>query len=341
MIGDDTKIAVAGAGSIGCHAGGCLALAGRRVTLLCRPALAEAVGNRGLRIVDLGGGVRDVPTGAIGAGSDPAATLADAGVVLVTVKSRDTTAMAELVARHARADAIVVSLQNGVRNTDALRRTLPATMTVVTGMVPFNVVRGETTEGAPLFHRASSGSTLVAAGMPDLRDLLDVAGFPVAEHDDIKAVLWGKLVMNLNNAFNALSGLPLAAQLGDRRWRRPFADQVSEALDVLRAAGIRPRAAAGPPPALIPSILRLPDWLFRRLARRMLSIDPQARSSMWEDLQRGRPTEIDEFQGVIVALAESHGRQAPFSARILRLVREAESAGNGSPALKPGDIAGA
>ncbi|WP_421928397.1 2-dehydropantoate 2-reductase [Neoaquamicrobium sediminum] len=338
MIGDDTKIAVAGAGSIGCHAGGCLALAGRRVTLLCRPALADAVEKRGLRIVDLGGGVRDVPAGAIGTESHPAVALADAGVVLVTVKSRDTAAMAELVARHAPADTVVVSLQNGVRNAGALRRALPATMTVVTGMVPFNVVRGET-EGAPMFHRASSGSTLLAAGVPGLRDWLNVAGFPVAEHDDIEAVLWGKLVMNLNNAFNALSGLPLAEQLGDRRWRRPFADQVSEALGVLRAAGIRPRAAAGPPPALIPLILRLPDWLFRILARRMLSIDPQARSSMWEDLQRGRPTEIDEFQGVIVELAERLGRQAPFSARIIQLVRDAESAGNGSPALKPAEIA--
>ena len=46
MIGVDTKIAVAGAGSIGCHAGGCLALAGRRVRLLCRPALADAVDDR-------------------------------------------------------------------------------------------------------------------------------------------------------------------------------------------------------------------------------------------------------------------------------------------------------
>ena len=116
---------------------------------------------------------------------------------------------------------------------------------------------------------------------------------------------------------------------------------MSEALGVLRAAGIRPRAAAGPPPAFIPSILRLPDWLFRFLARRMLSIDPQARSSMWEDLERRRPTEIDEFQGVIIALAESHGRPAPLSARIMKLVRDAEKAGAGPPAFKPGDISGA
>jgi 2-dehydropantoate 2-reductase len=341
MIGEDTRIAVAGAGNIGCHAGGCLALAGRRVSLLCRPSLAGSIDRHGLRIVDLGGGVRDVPTGAIGAGSDPAVALAGAGVVLVTVKSRDTAAMAQLIARHAPAEAVVVSLQNGVRNADVLRRTLPASMTVVTGMVPFNVVRGETTDGAPLFHRASSGSTLLAAGVPGLRHLLDVTGFPVAEHADIEAVLWGKLVMNLNNAFNALSGLPLAEQLSDRRWRLLFADQVSEALGVLRAAGIRPGAAAGPPPALIPSILRLPDWPFRRLARRMLSIDPQARSSMWEDLQRGRPTEIDEFQGVIVALAEKHGQPALLSARVMQLVRDAERTGVGSPGLKPRDIAGA
>ena len=53
----------------------------------------------------------------------------------------------------------------------------------------------------------------------------------------------------------------------------------------------------------VPRILRLPDWLFRRVARRMLAIDPEARSSMWEDLDRRRRTEVDDLQGAILALA--------------------------------------
>ncbi|MET9734795.1 ketopantoate reductase C-terminal domain-containing protein [Streptomyces sp. NPDC006458] len=57
-----------------------------------------------------------------------------------------------------------------------------------------------------------------------------------------------------------------------------------------------------------------------------MRIDVQARSSMWEDLRRGRPTEIDSRQGEIVTLAAAHGRTAPANARLVTLVREAESA---------------
>ena len=55
--------------------------------------------------------------------------------------------------------------------------------------------------------------------MPGLRAALNVQGAAVAEHADMAGVLWGKLMLNLNNALNALSGLPLATQLADRRWR--------------------------------------------------------------------------------------------------------------------------
>ena len=121
-------------------------------------------------------------------------------------------------------------------------------------------------------------------------------------------VQWGKLLLNLNNALNALSGLPLATQLADRRWRLLLAAQIEEALAVLKAAGIAPARIEGVPPRLIPSILRLPDWLFRLVARRMLAIDPAARSSMWEDLAARRPTEIDYLQGAILALADKARR---------------------------------
>jgi 2-dehydropantoate 2-reductase len=67
----------------------------------------------------------------------------------------------------------------------------------------------------------------------------------------------------------------------------------------------------------------------------MLAIDPQARSSMWDDLQRGRPTEIAELQGAILRLAERAGTAAPLMKRIMALVRQAEQEKRGSPGLKP------
>src|SRR5215813_12982383 len=107
------RIVVAGAGSIGCYVGGCLALAGRDVTLLLRPALAESIARHGLRISDLDGMDRLVAPSAVRLATDAEAALAEADVILVTVKSGDTRAMAALIAEHAPSGATVVSLQNG------------------------------------------------------------------------------------------------------------------------------------------------------------------------------------------------------------------------------------
>jgi 2-dehydropantoate 2-reductase len=106
----------------------------------------------------------------------------------------------------------------------------------------------------------------------------------------------------------------------------------------MKAAGIEPARIAGLRPALLPKVLRLPDWLFKLLARRMLAIDPQARSSMWDDLQRGRPTEIDDLQGAILRLAETVGTSAPMVQRITALVRAAEAERLGSPGLAPEQV---
>jgi len=71
----------------------------------------------------------------------------------------------------------------------------------------------------------------------------------------------------------------------------------------------------------------------------MLAIDPAARSSMWDDLQRGRPTEIGELQGAVLALAEKAGTPAPLLNSVTALVRAAEVARLGSPGLAPEQVA--
>jgi 2-dehydropantoate 2-reductase len=335
------SIVVAGAGSVGCHVGARLAAAGRDVRLLLRAPLAEKIERYGLRVSDLEGHDEILPPALLKLSSDPEAALQAADIVLVTVKSRDTAAMAELIAAHVPKDAIVVSLQNGVANAEVLRRVLGPERRVVDAMVPFNVVQTHNGNEAPRFHRASSGTMQIAAGAAGLHDLLDVPGARFAEHDDIEVALWGKLLVNLNNALNALSDLPLAEQLRDRRWRVLISRQMREGLAVLRAAGIRPAPVEGVPPRLIAFALRLPDALFKIAARGMLAVDRNARSSMWEDLRAGRPTEIDYLQGEIVRLAEKHGVAAPLNRRVIQLIKDAEKAGKGSPALPPEAFGGA
>jgi 2-dehydropantoate 2-reductase len=336
--GPQARIAIAGAGSIGCYIGGCLALAGREVTLLLRPALAEAVARHGLRVSDLDGLDRPVPPSAVRLATDPEAALGQADIVLVTVKSGDTAAIAELIAEHAPSGVTVVSLQNGIGNVDVLLARLGGMARVVAGMVPFNVVQTRPEGEPPRFHRATSGTVQIGAGVPGLHQALHVNGVAVDESRDMAGVLWGKLLINLGNALNALSGLPLATQLANRRWRLLMAAQSREALVVLKAAGIRPASFEGVPPGAIPTILRLPDWLFKRVAGRMLAVGPEARSSMWEDLERRRPTEIDHLQGAILSLAANTGVRVPLTQRIVELIKAAEAARAGSPVLTPEQV---
>jgi 2-dehydropantoate 2-reductase len=253
----------------------------------------------------------------------------------VTVKSADTAGMAEIIARHAPAGAVIVSLQNGVGNAALLREKLPGRR-VLGGMVPFNVIA----LGDGRFHRATSGDIVIERDAEGTAEKLSVPNLKMRATDNITGVQWGKLLFNLNNALNALANLPLRAQLAQRPWRRLFADQVEEALAAIKAEGIRPVSTAPLPVSFMPPLLRLPDALFQVVLGRTMKIDPEARSSMWEDLQRGRRTEIDYLQGVITEIAARRGLTAPLSRRIVELIRKAEADGKGSPGLTPGQIRG-
>ncbi|MWD26959.1 2-dehydropantoate 2-reductase [Aquicoccus sp. SCR17] len=323
------KVAVAGAGAVGCFCGGLLARAGHEVTLLARPRVIAEIAEHGLHLTDYAGLDATLPAERLTLTEDPAA-LAGAELVLVTVKSPATPAIAAEIARHAPAHAVVISLQNGMGNPDVLRAALPG-RDVRAGMVPFNVVP----MGQGRFHRASSGEILIAPGAGGLAAALSSATLPLRESAEIDAIRWGKLLLNLNNAVNALSGLPLRAQLMDRRWRRIMARQMTEALSVLKGADIRVRSTTPVPAALVPWILALPTPLFSRVAASMLTIDPEARTSMAQDLAGGRPTEIDALQGEVLRLAESQGIDTPLMRRITTLIRAAEAAGKGTPDLPP------
>jgi 2-dehydropantoate 2-reductase len=327
-------ICIAGAGSIGCFVGGLLAGAGRNVALLARGRVLAEIAATGLRLTSVEGLERRIAPDQFHASDDPA-LLRDAGVVLVTVKSADTTAMAELIAQYAPVDAVIVSLQNGIDNVAALRARLPGRR-VLAAMVPFNVIA----RGDGKFHRATSGDIAIERDPSDIAAQLSVPGLKLRPVGDIVGVQWGKLLVNLNNALNALSGLPLREQLAQRDWRRLFADQIAEGLAILRADGIKPVAATPLPPSWMPPLLRLPDALFEFALGRTMKIDRNARSSMADDLQRGRRTEIDYLQGVIVKIAEGRGLDAPLSRRIEALVKQAEAAANGSPGLSPEEIRG-
>lgn len=325
-------VVVAGAGSIGCFVGGVLAQAGRRVALLARPRVIAEINRNGLKITSFEGLDRTLAAHELSLSDDPA-ICRDAGVILVTVKSTDTAGIADLIAQHAPPDAVIVSLQNGVGNVAVLRERLGGRR-VLAGMVPFNVMA----PGAGRFHRATSGDIVIEQDEAGTAAQLSVPHLTVRPTGNIAGVQWGKLLVNLNNALNALSGLPLREQLARRPWRMLLADQMAEGLKAMKAEAIRPVAPTPVPLVLTPHLLRLPDFAFQLLLGRAMKIDAEARSSMWEDLQRGRRTEIDYLQGVIVAIAERHGLNVPVSRCIVSLIKRAEADGKGSPGLSPQQI---
>src|SRR5438105_705741 len=169
MVSGQT-IGIAGAGSIGCFVGGMLVAGGRRVALLARPRVIAEVEARGLRTTSFEGFDRTIEANALTLSDDPS-IFKDAGVVLVTVKSADTADMADIIARNAPSDVVVVSLQNGVGNVTVLRNRLPGRR-VLGGMVPFNVISA----GEGRFHRTTSGDIVIEQDDADTAGKLSVPG---------------------------------------------------------------------------------------------------------------------------------------------------------------------
>lgn len=320
---DTPRIAIFGAGNIGCYVGGRLLAAGCDVRFIGRPAIGEEIREHGLRISDYLGADIFIPGRDVEFTQDPHA--ADGmDLVIVTVKSAATPEVGTVLDHTLKPNSVVLSLQNGIHNVEALDEHMPE-QTVLAGMVPFNVVK----HGPGSYHQGSEGD-LVAQQDPAmiwLQPWFEKAGIPLELSDDMVGVQWGKMLLNLNNPINALSNLPLKTELSERLYRRCLAAAQRETMQIYLAAGIRPRLPIILPASWLPKALELPDFLFSRAANKMLEIDPLARSSMWEDLEAGRPTEIDYLNGEVVRLARDLGVPAPVNSKLVELIHAAEKGG--------------
>jgi 2-dehydropantoate 2-reductase len=314
------RIIVHGAGAIGCYVGGAWLAAGLDVSFLGRARMKEEVETYGLNLSDPDGWTAEIAPGDIRFATGQAA-LRKADVVLLTVKSTGTEAAAKEIGRHLPKGATVISLQNGVSNAETLRRLLPKHR-VIQAMVPYNVV----SLGPGRWHRASFGE-LTAADDEITRALAAAIGDRPGRLKlvaDMEGVAWGKLLFNLNNAINALSGLTILEQAKQRDYRRVFAAAIVETLDLLDRVGIRPAKIGLVGPRLLPHVIGAPDFLFNNLFLRIQKIDPQGRGSMAADFAAGRRTEVDYLNGEVVRLAERLGRKAPVNAAITALVKQHE-----------------
>lgn len=327
---------VVGAGAVGCYVGGRLAAAGERVSLVGRLRTIEPIAQDGLKVTDLDGfsaqvsedklhlatnlvaawdQIKNKSTDALG--SDPI-------IILLCVKGGATKAAAIEIAASYPSGTLVVSLQNGVDNVIRIKQVAPE-MQALAGMVPYNVVMKTPSH----VHRATTGrlqlaqSTVQVNGLSladEISKRFNAAGLSMRVTADMRAVQWGKLLLNLNNPINALSNLPLREQLLNRDFRKVLAALQLEALAAMTQEGIEPVQLAAAKPRVLPRVLKLPNWIFTRVASRMLRMDASARSSMWDDVQHSRTTEIDDMCGAVVRLASQHHTAAPCNAALCALM---------------------
>jgi 2-dehydropantoate 2-reductase len=164
------KIAILGAGSVGCFIGGAWVASGLPVTLIGRPKMSQDVDAFGLTLTDYSGWQARLAPGDVDYRCGPEA-LQDAQVIAVTVKSGDTATAAAQIAEHGTPGALVISFQNGVSNVDMLEQGLGGRFEVARGMVQYNVAY----LGNGRFHKGVAGD-LYAEQRAGTRELADRIG---------------------------------------------------------------------------------------------------------------------------------------------------------------------
>ena len=293
-----------GAGAVGCYDGGMLARAGHEVTLIGRIGHVEAVRRGGLRLE-----TKDFDERVPAQASTEASAAAGAELVLVCVKSPHTESAGAALKGHLSADAAVLSLQNGVDNAERLaavlgREVIPAVVYVATEMA------------APGHVRHHGRGELVigrSAASPRVTAVLRPAGVAVEISENVAGALWAKLVINCAyNALSAITQLPYGELVASAHVPDAMRDVVDECLAVASASGVS-----------IPGDMH-------KAVRRVAETMAGQRSSTAQDLARGKPTEIEHLNGLVVRKGQALGVATPANRMLLALVKVLESRARGS-----------
>lgn len=304
------KVGVLGAGAVGCYFGARLARHGNEVRLVARATHAEAIVREGL-IVRRAGQTDVVHLAA----TTDVSSIADADVVLVTVKSGDTEGTADLISAYVSPKALVISLQNGVDNAWRLRArvanpVVPAVVYVSAEMAGPGIVQhnggGRIVVGTPLADDGQAGTS--SARLDAVVTCLNEAGVPCVRAADVRVDLWTKLATNCAyNAISALTGLRYGAIVEHAEAREVMASTTDELVAVASADGVALSAEAA-----------------HDAVRKIIDVMPGALSSTAQDLQAGRRTEIDHINGYVVRRGRALGIPTPVNQTLTMLVTLAE-----------------
>ncbi|MBN9526820.1 MAG: 2-dehydropantoate 2-reductase [Alphaproteobacteria bacterium] len=290
------RVVIWGAGGVGGYLGARLAQGGAQVAFVARGAHLAAMRSHGLRIESPLGDARIAPVEA----SDDPADLAPADVIAVTVKGRDLAEAAGRLALLLKPGTAVISFLNGVESVGILGDAVGAAR-VMGGIcyMPLVVSAPGVIGHTGRVNRYVFGEV---GGQRSARALAFEAacragGLDAVLSEDIERDLWLKFIMLAPfSAMTCLTRAPLGVFLADAAARAQYEAGMVEVAAVGRALGAR-----------------LPDdAVARNMAFALNRADPATRSSMLEDLERGRPLELDSLVGSVVRLAARAGVDVPF-----------------------------
>jgi 2-dehydropantoate 2-reductase len=294
------KVAVMGAGAVGCYFGGMLARAGHGVTMIARPQHAEAIARDGLRMQTKTFDER-VRVQAV---TEPRGA-ADADLVLFCVKSMDTESAGRELKPFLRPDTLVLCLQNGVDNADRLRSVLPE------HEVAAAVVYVATEMAGPGHLKHHGRGELViepARASERVAQALAAAGVPTEISANVRGALWLKLILNCAyNAVSAIAQRPYGENVKAEGIWDVMRDVVDECLAVANADGVQVPGDA------------------HAATRKLVESMPSQYSSTAQDLARGKPTEIDFLNGYMVRRGQALGIPTPANRVLWALVKLLET----------------
>jgi len=301
------RIAVLGAGAVGCYFGGMLARAGAPVTLIGRPSHVGAIGRNGLYFDGLHF-QQQIPV----SGSTQVSAARDAQIVLFCVKTLDTEEAAKSLVPHLAPDAALISLQNGVDNVGRIRSVaqvdaFAAVVYVAAAMAEPGRVkhsgRGDLILG-DLLGRAEEDRYRLYQ-LESVASVFERAGVPCRVSENVEGELWMKMIMNC--AYNAISALGRARYYratGNRWTREVMLKVIEESMAVAWAAGVRL-----PEVDMVETVLAISETM------------ANATSSMAQDVARGKRTEIDSLNGYVVRRGVELGVATPVNQTLHALVK--------------------
>lgn len=318
------KVAVVGAGAVGLGLASCLLESGVELRLLVRdPAQRARLAREGFRRTGIFGAAEASP-GCFDVSDDLEAGLsADDDYWLVCAKSN---ASRELAARlgpvwnslpvPAAERPRVVLCQNGWGNAEIFAEALPSNAIlnarVITGFVRSDETTVDITVHADPI-RIGSLEGVEDPLLPRLCRAIHEGGVPCEVSDAIGKDLWAKLLYNsLLNPLGALVGVPYG-ELGERETTRRIMRAVAqEVFAVMDASGFETHWSDA-------------DEYLETFYAKLLPPTARHRSSMLQDLQAGRPTEIDAICGVVGRLGAENGVSTPVNDALALLIRVAEA----------------